>query len=47
MSKLNQLFDPLVDYVEMRVKPEEKQEPTSETELVERKGRLENKKETL
>lgn len=53
MSKLNRLLDPLVDLVETtkvgekRVKPEEKRESTSKTELVERKGRLEKKKEPL
>ena len=49
MSKLNRLFDPFVDLVETkqlgrkRIRPEEKQGPTSEAELVVRKGRVENK----
>ena len=53
ISKLNRLLDPLVDLIETkkvgekRVKPEEQKGPTSKAELVERKGRLEIKKETL
>jgi hypothetical protein len=53
MSKLNRLLDSLVDLVETpkvsekKVKPEEKQEPTAETELVVRKGRLEKQRKPL
>ena len=52
MSKLNRLLDPLVDLVETpkvsekKVKPEEKQEPTAEPELVVRKGKIRETKET-
>ena len=52
LLKLNRLFNPLVDLVDIkqfgkkRITSEEKRGPTSKAELVVRKGRLE-KKETL